>query len=446
MSRPILTPALLVCAALAAAPACADLRLEERGSSLDSKVTRWIAMKEGKRAIVTRAESTGVLYNAGARYGAYVEIQRPDRELIWELEPRERSYREITADEFTKILQRGIQGARNANDQPLRSLYAPDGATTAIEVVPTGKEKTIAGFRAEQVIARAVVGVQNRVSGNRFSFTFDQEIWLTKEPAIVKEVQACDDAYADAFGSAVTLQQARVVASEWSDAFITHVRAMNDRVRALGGVPLAVTTTVTEEAIAQGKDEKGSSRKLTVSSMEIRKITVESIPDSEFELPVGYINADTKVAVAPPAGSDPQAPLAAPPAPAPAPAAVAAEPMKAPEAVSTKPEVAAAQKPKSPSTPQTARVEAPSVVTPAPTNVIVAESAAESSKTRRGKKFRPDAVRVDAYTAPPITNNIPLLSASAVAGGTRYSRSAVPPPITVDEPESVQPKKKRKKR
>ncbi|MGV3721663.1 MAG: hypothetical protein ACO1SX_12195, partial [Actinomycetota bacterium] len=395
MSKTALKLAAITALGLTLAPsvARADVRIEEQATTLEAKVKRWTAIKGDKRVIVTRAEPTGHAYNAGARYGAYVEIARPDKELLWELDPQERSYREIAANDFIRILQQGIQPPRNPNDQPLRSLYRSQ--TTTIEVAPTGKERKIAGFSAEQVIARVVVGAQNQVSGNQFTFTFDQEIWITKDERLVKEIQGFESAYFDQFGTAASLQQAQLMAGGWNDAFITHLRAVNDRVRALQGVPLSVTTTVTEEALAQAKGDKNSARKLTVGSLEVKKITLQSIPDSEFELPVGYINSDTKVAVAPPAGEPMKVASANPVAP-PAPEMpvkpampVAAEqpkpvmPLVAEQPKPTMPLVAEQPKPVAPpaavkppmvadSSPSIPIVKpGTSIVTAAPTNVVV---------------------------------------------------------------------------
>lgn len=465
--------------ALAPALARADVRIEEQATTLDAKVKRWVAIKGDRRAVVTRAESTGTLYNAGARYGAYVEIARPDKELIWDLDPQERSYREVPAQEFIRLLQKGIQPPRNANDQPLRTLY--QSQTTAIEVVPTGKTRKIAGFEAEQILARVVVGAQNQVSGNQFNFTFDQEIWITKDERLVKEIRTFEDAYFDQFGTAATLQQAQLMAGSWNDAFITHLRAVNDRVRALQGVPLSTTTTVTEEAVAQTKGEKSTARKLNVGSVEVKKITLESIPDREFELPVGYINQDTKVAVAPPADMSPKVAVAPAPEMSPkvavAPAAemnpkVAVAPAPKPELPEVKPEtpapampvVAAVPKPAVPEMPKpetpvvaamppvkpaTAEAEAPVipqvrpgtvVVSPAPTNVVVRGADGNlPTVPKNGAAPKTSGVFIPSYTPPIPGNSVPVL------GSVTYTTTkAPPPPVVIDEPDLGRGKKRRR--
>jgi len=453
--------------ALAPAMARADVRIEEQATTLDAKVKRWIAIKGDRRALVTRAEPTGTLFNAGARFGAYVEIARPDKELIWDLDPQERSYREIPAPEFIRLLQKGIQPPRNPNDQPLRTLY--QSQTTAIEVVPTGKTRKIAGFDAEQVLARVIVGAQNQVSGNQFNFTFDQEIWITKDERLVKEIRTFEDAYFDQFGTAASLQQAQLMAGSWNDAFITHLRAVNDRVRALQGVPLSVTTTVTEEAVAQTKGEKSSARKLVVGTVEAKKITLESIPDREFELPVGYINADTKVAVAPGPDADPKvavAPMPKPEAPVPAappmPAVVAvAKPpvtnpavteMPAPKpempvAVVNPPVMPAVAPPVKPAPPVVA--EAPVipqirpgtvVVSAPPTNVVVRGADGNlPAVPKNGTAAKPGGVYIPSYTPPIPGSNVPVL------GGITYTTTRTPPPpVVIDEPDLGRGKKRRR--
>lgn len=473
-----------------AGAAHADIKIEERSSALESNVTRWTYIQGEKRSIVTRAETSGVLYNAGARYGAHVEIARPDQELIWELNPKERSYREVKFPQFSRLLQKGVQAPRDPNEQPLRSLYSSE--TTAIEVVPTGETRRIAGFQAERIIARAVVGVRNLISGNQFSFTFDQEVWLTKDERILREIEPFETAYVETFGSAISLQQAQVMASEWNDAFITHIRAMNDRIRALKGFPLASTTTVTEESIAQNKGEKGTKRKLNVASHEVKRISLETLPGTEFELPVGYINEDTKIAVAPkapPAGAVAAAvPPAMPSFPAPVaktdppsapekPAATVAAkndppaaPVKAPPVESEKPappvkndppvvvrtEPEMPEKPVMPAAAEMPRrvaaapagnpgptADPPAIVTPPPTNVVVSGGPAvvtppaAGSRRRKGKKG-PEPVIVTGYSQPAITNNYPVLT----LGGLSRTQN-VPPPVVIDEPLALRKKKRR---
>jgi hypothetical protein len=444
--------------ALLPGAARADLRIEERSTALDSTVNRWIFIKGDRRSIVSRAEVSGVLYHAGARHGAYVEIARPDRELIWELDPQERSYREIPFSQFSRLLQKGVQAPRTSEEQPLRTLYRSE--TTAIEVVPTGKTKRIAGLPAEEVVARVVVGATNLVSSRKFIFTFDQQIWLTKDPQVMQELEAFEEAYVERFGTAASLQQVQLLAGPWNDSFINHLRAVNDRVRALKGFPLAVTTTVTEAAVAQEKNEKGNTRKITVGSSEVRKISFETIPDREFELPVGYINADTKVAVA--------APLPVPDATPPAPAPVAEAPAPAPE----KP---AAEKPEEPvvaPAPAPAAPPAPAPVVarnnpPAPSEGSPSPAAAPAPPTARPMPTARPAPgpAIPVVTAPPsnvivkgapapLPRPVPTLAKNApVQEGVQDSpvlqyllaapTQNVPTRITVEEPE--QPRRKKRK-
>lgn len=455
---------------LVPALAHADVRIDERSTVLDATVNRWTFIKGDRRSVVSRAEPTGALYNAGARFGAYVEIARPDKELIWELDPQERSYKEVTEAQFKRLLQKGIQAPRVANEQPLRSLYQSE--TTAIEVVPTGNTKKIAGFQAEQVLARVVVGAQNLISGNKFRFTFDQEIWITKDERLLKEVQGFEEAYIEKFGSAATLAQAKVVAGEWSDAFITHLRAVNDRVRALHGFPLGTTTTVTEEALAQGKNEKGTSRKFTAASTEVTRISLETIADSEFEIPSGYINEDTKVVINRPGEATPTRVVAAAPMPAPTvvakadpvvakvdppvakvdpvvarvdpsaatkPSTASASPSKdgaavgalaasGPGGVTEQPMVLPRVSPVPTPGPAVAANTAPAVAPGPPTNVLV--------KGSTGRNQPSAAAARNGETA----GNVPT---GVIPSG--YRTQAPPPPVTIEEPEEYLGKKKRRR-
>jgi hypothetical protein len=52
-------------------------------------------------------------------------------------------------------------------------------------------------------------------------FTFDQQIWITRDEQLLREVRGFEEAYIEQFGSAATLTQAQLMSGEWSDAFIT---------------------------------------------------------------------------------------------------------------------------------------------------------------------------------------------------------------------------------
>lgn len=462
MRRLLHSPLLaFVLCATAAAPAWAGVRIEEEAETLGSKVRRWTMLQDARRLQVTRTEGVGVLYHAGVRTGVVAEIGRPDRGLIYQVDPTARTYRVVSADALAESLRRAAAAPANPNDQPLRTLYRSE--TTAVEVVPTGKKKRIAGLDAEQILARAVVGATNLVSGSRFNFTFDQEVWITRDPRLLQEVSKFEEAYVDGFGTALSLQEAEVVGGQWNDAFINHIRSMNDRVRALGGYPLAQTTTVLEEALAQQKGEKGSSRKLTVAARAVRKVTFEEIPQAEFEPPAGFRNSETGETLV---ASEP-APMPEPAPPTPAPAAekrvvsvrvdrgpVAAGPAAAspgsreaavtgaatsapgsrsaaepgdgrlrPAEVVEKP-LAAAVSP-APAAPRAATVSAP------PTNVVLPGNA-------RGSKGSPGKA---APVAPAPAAGSPALPAP---GQVIVLKTAAPPqPVTVDEP--LLEGKKRKK-
>jgi hypothetical protein len=385
----------------------ADIRMVEQNSVMDSAITRWIAVKGTKRSIVTRAEVTGVLYDAGARYGAYVEIARPDKELIWDLDPQEKSYREVTASLFTRTLQKGIQGSRRPEEQPLRAMYRSQ--TTTMDVNPTGRSRRIAGYNAEEYLARVIVGVENVSRNTKGAVTIDQHIWLTKDPAILREVLPFEEAYVEQFGSGVTLQQAEVMAGEWSDVFINHVRALNDRVRKEGGYPLAVTTEISWEAIAQSKDEKSTVTKAPLFMTEVKEIRLDTIPDSEFELPRGFINQDTIVAQGPKIGPTTVANAAPPSAPS-----------------STN--VAAAQP------------VGPAAAGPAPGTTVAAVTTPKGSLTagptlagsRRGNDDRPPQVATDSPKPATVATATPQPSTPVnVAAGTPTTAPAAQPPYVV---------------
>jgi hypothetical protein len=270
------------------------------------------------------------------------------------------------------------------------------------------------------------------------------------------------------------------MAGEWNDAFITHLRAMGDRVRALGGYPLASTTTVTEEAVAQSKNEKNNSRVFTVASSEVRRVVFDSIPEGEFELPAGYIDADTKVAVAPGAGMpmvaaapkpepmpvvaaapkpepmpvvaaapkpEPKPMVAAAPKPEPKPMVAAAPPVRSPEPpVAANPPVAVRPSPPLPTGPVVAAAPvrplpplpepppagvARPVIQP-PTNIIV-------EGPRRPVTLPPGTAYQPGPTPPgsPAPAFVPLVYTT-----TRD----VPEAVTIDEPEIETDKKKKKKK
>ncbi len=434
-----------------AAPAQADVRIQERLTTLNSDVSRWTMVKGGLRSVVTRAQTVGPIYDAGARHGLYVEVARPDRELIYQIDPQEKSYREITEPQFKKLLQRGIQLPRDANQQPLRSSYTSQ--TTAIEVVPTGKTKKIAGFDTEQLIARLVVGAQNVRTGKDLRFTFDQEVWITRDERLVNEIRAAEDAQVDVFGTAATLSQVEVMAGEWNDPFVNHIRALNDRVRALGGYPLSVSTTVLEEALAQSKDEKSTARRLNVMSGEVVKISLDTIPAHEFEVPVGYINSDTKIAAAPVA--TPTSPEMTPTVPPVRPTRTARTDAATPPGGTAGEKIASGSGSAvgmSAATPVVAappmeRVASAPPVTPTTAGPAGAPTRSPGTGTPRGTGSPTPPVPAPPVRTPPVvvTTAPPVVTTGTLPDLGTVRTNTPPPPVVIDELDTLGGKKKRRK-
>lgn len=313
--RSVFTLGVVALALASAGEGRADVRFTTVAKSLGSTVTTETLIKGAKRRLNRNYALKGVLYDAGGRTGQMVEIARPDMGLIWEADPKARTYREVLSSQLIRELRLAAAPSTDPNKQPLRSVYSTN--STQIKLQYTGKQKRVAGLPCKEIEATVVIGVRNLYSNTQGRVLFTLTAWMTEDRELVRQVNAFDAAYAEAMGSTLSLAEAELLNSEWMDAFVPHIRAMQDRLRATGAFPMASTLIISWQAIAQTKREKSRTQTDTVVTTEVKSVQFDAIADSEFEVPRSYrrdFRDQTKPSIA--ATPQPTAPVGSRPAPA----------------------------------------------------------------------------------------------------------------------------------
>jgi hypothetical protein len=104
-----------------------------------------------------------------------IKITRLDKELFWDISPKEKEYTELTFAELRKQMTEMTKDGAKAH--PSDSIQAK----TDIQVERTGKKQTIAGYNAEQVIVIVTITGKDAETGKTSEFKVNMDMWLSKD-------------------------------------------------------------------------------------------------------------------------------------------------------------------------------------------------------------------------------------------------------------------------
>ena len=251
MTRQFSIPALVLTLALAAAPAQAEVRKEERNqvsfAGMLGKVFNFFGGKSAKEGVVSTVAVSGdrKLTTTGENAGQIVDLQE---EKIYELDFRRKTYKVTTFEEIRRQMREAEARARESaskeptSEQPSKS----DGKEMEVDfdVQNTGQTKTINGFDTRQVIATITVREKGKKLEESGGIVMTVDTWLSKSAPSLKEIAEFERRYWEKLAgpvSAIDAQQMATVAAMFpgvKDAFARFSR------EDLGGTAIQSTTTM----------------------------------------------------------------------------------------------------------------------------------------------------------------------------------------------------------
>lgn len=210
------------------------------------------------------------------------EITRLDKELFWELEMKDKKYKEQTFAQARADIEKSLAENKKSKEKRLKD-HPEDSLSfkTTFTVDKTGKSETIAGHSADQYfITIETYGKSSEGGEGRMKIVLDT--WLAKDVG-GEEYKQFYATLSEKLGFSGRSRQSLEGAMLGLGIDPNEIKGA---VKDLEGVALRSITTVT----LLGKDEQGSegSAPLMTFSMEATEVSTGAITADEFEIPEGF--------------------------------------------------------------------------------------------------------------------------------------------------------------
>src|SRR5688572_14072509 len=251
MTRKYLLPTLVLALAVAAAPAHADVKKEERNqvsfAGMLGRMFNFFGGKSAKEGVVSTVAVSGErkMTTTGENTGQIIDLQE---EKIYDLDLRRKTYKVTTFEEIRRQMREAEAKAREtasrepSSEQPSKN----DGKEMEVDfdVKSTGQTKVINGFDTRQVIATITVREKGKKIEDSGGIVMTVDTWLSKSAPSLKEIADFERRYWEKLAGPMTAmdaQQMATVAAMFPGVKEAFARFSKED---LGGTAIQSTTTM----------------------------------------------------------------------------------------------------------------------------------------------------------------------------------------------------------
>ncbi len=259
MTRKYLLPTLVLALAVAAAPAHADVKKEERNqvsfAGMLGRMFNFFGGKSAKEGVVSTVAVSGdrKMTTTGENSGQIIDLRE---EKIYDLDLRRKTYKVTTFEELRRQMREAEEKAReSAASQPQEERSQNEGKEMEVDVdiKNTGQTKLINGFDTRQVIATITVREKGKKLEDSGGLVMTVDTWLTKG-ASLKEISDFERRYYEKLAgpiSAVDAQQMATAMAMFPGLKEAFARLSRED---FGGT--AIQTTTTMESVKSAEQMK----------------------------------------------------------------------------------------------------------------------------------------------------------------------------------------------
>ncbi|MEO7132625.1 MAG: hypothetical protein ABI024_00245 [Vicinamibacterales bacterium] len=263
MTRQHLLPALLLTLVVAAAPAHAEVKKEERNqvtfAGMLGRMFNLFGGRSAKEGVVSTVAVSGdrKMTTTGENTGQIIDLRE---EKIYDLDIRRKTYKVTTFEELRQRMREAEEKARaNAAKQPKEEQSPNQGKEMEVDfdIKNTGQTKSINGFDTRQVLATITVREKGKKIQDSGGLVMTVDTWLTKAISL-KDIADFDRRYYQKLAGPVTAVDAQQMATAMSmypglkEAFARLSR------EDFGGTAIQTTTTMEAVKSAEQMKEQGS--------------------------------------------------------------------------------------------------------------------------------------------------------------------------------------------
>ena len=118
------------------------------------------------------------------------DIMRLDKELVWNLDNKKKTYTEMTFAEMRAMLDSLQAEMQKAGEESGKEDEDYEVSPPEFKIEKTGKTATVAGYSCEEYLMTVVTRAKNKKTGDTGSFTLHDRLWMTKDWAGQAEYEA----------------------------------------------------------------------------------------------------------------------------------------------------------------------------------------------------------------------------------------------------------------
>lgn len=263
ITRKHLLPALVLTLAVAAAPAHADVKKEERNqvsfAGMLGRMFNFFGGKSANEGVVSTVAVSGdrKMTTTGENAGQIVDLRE---ENIYDLDLRRKTYKVTTFEELRRQMREAEEKAReSAARQPKEEQSQNQGKEMEVDVdiKNTGQTKAINGFDTRQVVATITVREKGKKLEDSGGLVMTVDTWLTKAVSL-KEIADFDRRYYEKLAgpvSAVDAQQMATAMAMFLGLKEAFARLSREN---FGGTAIQTTTKMESVKSAEQMKQQGS--------------------------------------------------------------------------------------------------------------------------------------------------------------------------------------------
>jgi hypothetical protein len=173
-----------------AATACADILIKSSVTSkglvgltnMEGTTEQMIAGDKAKTVSNMKMTNKVMKFLGAGKPQESSDITRLDKELIWNVMPKDKEYTEMTFAELRAAMEKGLQKsqeekAKFAKEHPKDTV----SFRTEFKVEKTGKSQKIAGYEANETVMTMLIYGKNAESGEQGVMRLTMDMWLSKD-------------------------------------------------------------------------------------------------------------------------------------------------------------------------------------------------------------------------------------------------------------------------
>jgi hypothetical protein len=212
-----LTAALVLTTALAAAPAQAEVKKEERNqvafSGVLGRMFNFFGGKSAREGVVSTVAVSGdrKLTTTGGNTGQIVDL---GEEKIYDLDLRRKTYSVTTFEELRRRMREAEQKARESARDSKEEQPQNQGKELEIDfdIKNTGQTKAISGYDTRQVVATITVREKGKKIEESGGIVMTVDTWLTKAVSL-KEIVDFERRYYEKLAGPISAVDAQQMAA-----------------------------------------------------------------------------------------------------------------------------------------------------------------------------------------------------------------------------------------